>query len=274
MKPSTCTTLTRCKTTVRAEMNIAVRYDTSWQPILNGWRRCTKSSEIPAVIGTRLNILKEIEGYSEVIDSLIQVALFYEQMEGMSLGWLEAAKSTGHSMGNYGFMWFNIFGDMEEFEQIFKIGNKESKAPRRHMLGSGSCSALIKVLPDLSDIYTSHVVNIVSAFKSWTIWLLFDRWTDLEQLRIYDQGSEKISFRNSSNSQGRFADGSRPFHVVFVVPGSAVLWWRFHHPLVGDCCHGNNYRQQQRRFVEVYQTYGPSLRRNPLGGGQQIGYNR
>ena len=45
---------------------------------------------------------------------------------------------------------------MEEFEQIFQSGKEVEKfRKQRHMIGS--CSALIKVLPDLSDIYSSHV---------------------------------------------------------------------------------------------------------------------
>lgn len=86
-----------------------------------------------------------------------QVGLFYEQLEGLAWGWAEAAKKTGHSMGSYGFMWFNIFGDMEEFEQIFSGGVGTGGLRRGHVIGSGSCSALVKVLPDLSDLLTSHV---------------------------------------------------------------------------------------------------------------------
>lgn len=49
---------------------------------------------------------------------------------------------------------------MEEFEQMFAPQqlNKDwriNKIGRRHMVAS--CSALIKVLPETSDIYTSHV---------------------------------------------------------------------------------------------------------------------
>lgn len=49
---------------------------------------------------------------------------------------------------------------MEEFEQMFapkdvKKDWRVNKVGRRHMIGS--CSALVKVLPDTSDIYTSHV---------------------------------------------------------------------------------------------------------------------
>lgn len=58
--------------------------------------------------------------------------------------------------------WFNIFGDMEELEQIFGAEQLAAgqdwrlhKSARRHM--RASCSALIKVLPDNADIYTSHV---------------------------------------------------------------------------------------------------------------------
>jgi len=88
-----------------------------------------------------------------------QVALFYEQMEGLAVGWQKASLTTGHSMGDYGFLWFNIFGDMEEFEQIFNLekSSQLKDQPRHHVLGSGSCSALIKILPDQSDILTSHV---------------------------------------------------------------------------------------------------------------------
>ncbi len=49
---------------------------------------------------------------------------------------------------------------MEEFEQMFAPQNvgkdwRVNKVGRRHMYAS--CSALIKVLPGASDIYTSHV---------------------------------------------------------------------------------------------------------------------
>lgn len=56
--------------------------------------------------------------------------------------------------------WFNIFGDMEEFEVMFnekQLSNDWTlnKLGKRRMIGS--CSALVKILPDGSDIYTSHV---------------------------------------------------------------------------------------------------------------------
>lgn len=33
-----------------------------------------------------------------------KVALFYEQMEGLAAGWQKASLTTGHSLGDYGFL--------------------------------------------------------------------------------------------------------------------------------------------------------------------------
>jgi len=60
-------------------------------------------------------------------------------------------------MGSYGFMWFNIFGDMEEFEQIFSGGVGTGGLRRGHVIGSGSCSALVKVT---TRIYSMLSISI------------------------------------------------------------------------------------------------------------------
>ena len=47
----------------------------------------------------------------------------------------------------------NIQGDLEDLESALGGGDSPS---RRHVLGSGSCSALIKVLPGNQELYVSH----------------------------------------------------------------------------------------------------------------------
>ncbi len=52
------------------------------------------------------------------------------------------------------YRWFNIFGDIFELEKV--LGRKDlSTGSKRRM--KPSCSALIKVLPNFSDILASHV---------------------------------------------------------------------------------------------------------------------
>jgi len=46
----------------------------------------------------------------------------------------------------------NIFGDLEDLEQVFDVSNQEPPKVR----GIGHCSALIRLLPNNSDIYVSH----------------------------------------------------------------------------------------------------------------------
>ena len=49
--------------------------------------------------------------------------------------------------------WMNIFGDLEDLEQVFDMENEFNKT---RILGSGSCSALIKILPGNEDLYVAH----------------------------------------------------------------------------------------------------------------------
>ena len=47
----------------------------------------------------------------------------------------------------------NVFGDLEDLEQAFDYDDKYNKT---RILGSGSCSALIKILPNNEDLYVAH----------------------------------------------------------------------------------------------------------------------
>jgi hypothetical protein len=54
--------------------------------------------------------------------------------------------------------WMNVFGDLEDLEQVFaaELGIKrEPTSVTGHVLGSGHCSALIKV-NEASSLYSIH----------------------------------------------------------------------------------------------------------------------
>ena len=46
-----------------------------------------------------------------------------------------------------------LFGDLEDLESVLGAGKDSS---HRHVVGSGSCSALVKLLPQNKDLYVSH----------------------------------------------------------------------------------------------------------------------
>ena len=83
------------------------------------------------------------------------MALFYDQFEGLARGYAAKAKQdpTVKPIPKDQIFWMNVFGDLEDLEQVFSA---RFNLTNPKVLGSGSCSALIKVLPDNSDLYASH----------------------------------------------------------------------------------------------------------------------
>ena len=59
------------------------------------------------------------------------------------------------------FRWMNLAGDLEDLEIALEVPANRPKYAKASWgsrpLGSGHCSALIKVLPDGEDLYTSQV---------------------------------------------------------------------------------------------------------------------
>ncbi|GIY39257.1 putative phospholipase B-like 2 [Caerostris darwini] len=74
------------------------------------------------------------------------VALTLEQLHGLEDGFRNQTSGPSTKVDVMGFMFLNIMGDLEDLEALLK--KKVQK-----VFGSGSCSALIKVLPNNKDIY-------------------------------------------------------------------------------------------------------------------------
>ncbi|GFR04137.1 putative phospholipase B-like 2 [Trichonephila clavata] len=77
------------------------------------------------------------------------VALILEQLQGLDDGFRNITSGPSTKVNVMGLMLLNIMGDVEDLEVV--LSKKVQKA-----LGSGSCSALVKVLPDNKDIYFSQ----------------------------------------------------------------------------------------------------------------------
>ncbi|XP_042895278.1 putative phospholipase B-like 2 [Parasteatoda tepidariorum] len=79
-----------------------------------------------------------------------QVALILEQLHGIEDGFRNITSNPSTSVDVMGLYFLNLVGDLIGLEE--KLQKKEIKRP----FGSGSCSALIKILPK-KDIFFSHV---------------------------------------------------------------------------------------------------------------------
>ena len=91
----------------------------------------------------KINTLRRKEEYWH------QAGLFYDQMLGLYSGYkasLEKPEEDPVTMEDIFTM--NIFGDLEDLEQVFDTGAKEPAKAR----GVGHCSALIRLLPGNGDM--------------------------------------------------------------------------------------------------------------------------
>ena len=78
-----------------------------------------------------------------------QVGLFYDQMEGLYTGYKASVAGTARDVVTFDdIMTMNIFGDLEDLEQVFDVTEKVPPKVR----GIGHCSALIRLLPNNSDM--------------------------------------------------------------------------------------------------------------------------
>ena len=81
--------------------------------------------------------------------------MFYDQLDGLVQGYNAKVKDDPSlHIPPEDFLWMNIFGDLEDLEQVFNLDGKYDNVTR--VLGSGSCSAMIKLLPGYSDLYIAQ----------------------------------------------------------------------------------------------------------------------
>ncbi|XP_040576253.1 putative phospholipase B-like 2 [Lepeophtheirus salmonis] len=105
------------------------------------------------------------------------VALFYDQIRGITEGYNKYAP-PGRSISAEDIFFMNVMGDVEDLEQVFSHRLNISLPDK--VLGSGSCSALIRLLPGNRDLYAAHdtwnsyqsMLRIIKKYKFGLHWVL------------------------------------------------------------------------------------------------------
>ena len=90
------------------------------------------------------------------------MGLFYDQIQGLYSGYKAAVAGTDADVVTFeDVMTMNIFGDLEDLEQVFDVSNQEPPKVR----GIGHCSALIRLLPNNSDMYSRRALMLITKTK-------------------------------------------------------------------------------------------------------------
>ncbi|KAF8778477.1 putative phospholipase B-like 2 like protein [Argiope bruennichi] len=95
-------------------------------------------------------INKNIEAKRNYDSYWHHVALTLEQLHGLEEGFRNKTSHPSTDVNVMGLMLLNILGDLDDLEVVL---NKKKVAKA---YGSGSCSALVKILPNNKDIYFAH----------------------------------------------------------------------------------------------------------------------
>lgn len=127
-----------------------------------------------------------------------QVSLIYKQLEGLHTGYSE--KKVKPEMSMQDFVFLQIGGDLEDLESA--LGKKSQKK----VLGSGSCSALVKLFPKNADLAISQV--------TWNDFNAMLRIYKLYNLTYYDSGNVIEGAVASFSSYPGLLYSGDDFHIL------------------------------------------------------------
>ncbi|XP_050353907.1 putative phospholipase B-like 2 [Nymphalis io] len=125
-----------------------------WQNMLKGY--CYNKTEICGLIE---DFVDKNEDY---ISSMVlanptdpywyQMKLYYIQIEGLAVGYNQATSDAYEWLTVRDLIWINMLGDLDELA----IALSAPKENPEGLLFGEHCSGLVKLLPDWSELYTSH----------------------------------------------------------------------------------------------------------------------
>ncbi|KAM3959356.1 putative phospholipase B-like 2 isoform 1-T2 [Aphomia sociella] len=178
-----------------------------WQNMLKGY--CYNKTDV-------CGLIEDFVDKNEVyISSMIkkypkdpywyQLKLYYIQLEGLAIGYNEATTNAYELLTIRDILWINMLGDLDELAFAMSMPKESPEG----MLFPDHCTGLVKLLPDLSNLYTSQV--------TWNSYQSMLRFQKMYVLRYsVSPGSKQRlpGYKMSMSSYPAFVQSTDDFYII------------------------------------------------------------
>ncbi|KAL0868828.1 hypothetical protein ABMA27_007189 [Loxostege sticticalis] len=178
-----------------------------WQNVLKGY--CYNKTDVCGLIE---EFVDKNEAY---IASMVaqhphdaywyQMKLYYIQLEGLAIGYNEATSDPYQLLTIRDIIWINMLGDLDELAFALTMPPETPEG----MLFPEHCSGLVKLLPDLSDLYVSQVT-----WNSYQSMLRFQKMYVLKYRTAPGSGEFIPGYKMSMSSYPAFVQSTDDFYVI------------------------------------------------------------
>ncbi|XP_072929615.1 putative phospholipase B-like 2 isoform X3 [Epargyreus clarus] len=178
-----------------------------WQNMLKGY--CYNKTEICGLIeefvDTNEDYIATMIRENPIDPYWYQIKLYYIQIEGLAVGYNHATTDAYQWLTVRDIIWINMLGDLDDLAMAVSM---PPEVPDGLLFGE-RCSGLVKLLPDLSNLYTSQVT-----WNSYQSMLRFQKMYVLNY-KVSLQSNEMIPGRKMSfTSYPAFVQSTDDFYII------------------------------------------------------------
>ncbi|CAG9789569.1 unnamed protein product [Diatraea saccharalis] len=178
-----------------------------WQNVLKGY--CYNKTDVCGLIEAFVDknehyIYSMVNKYPED-PYWYQIKLYYIQLEGLAIGYNEATSDPYELLTVRDIIWINMLGDLDELAFALSMPPEDDEA----LLFADHCSGLVKLLPDLSDLYTSQV--------TWNSYQSMLRFQKMYVLKYHMTPTSKDvipGYKMSMSSYPAFVQSTDDFYII------------------------------------------------------------